>query len=163
MTPGIVAHQAPLSLGFTRQECWSGLPFLSPGDLPDPETELRAPLSLGLTRQECWSGLPFLSPGELPDPGTELRAPALAVGFFPTEPPGDPVHLVRRGEETGAQRSNLSRVAWLGNTKAGTGLQVLRPEPEAVPHSRLPAPRPTRQEQPVVIRVHIHCPARQKR
>ena len=38
-----VAWQAPLSMGFSRQECWSGLPFLSPGDLPDPETEPRSP------------------------------------------------------------------------------------------------------------------------
>ena len=30
------AHQAPLSIGFSRQACWSGFPFLSPGDLPDP-------------------------------------------------------------------------------------------------------------------------------
>ena len=34
--PWTVAHQAPLSTGFSRQECWSGLPFASPGDLPDP-------------------------------------------------------------------------------------------------------------------------------
>jgi len=33
MTPWIIAHQVPLSLGFPRQEYWSGLPFLSPGDL----------------------------------------------------------------------------------------------------------------------------------
>ena len=31
-----VAHQAPLSMGFSRQEYWSGLPFPSPGDLPNP-------------------------------------------------------------------------------------------------------------------------------
>ena len=31
-----VAHQAPLSKGVSRQECWNGLPFPSPGDLPDP-------------------------------------------------------------------------------------------------------------------------------
>ncbi|ELR57742.1 hypothetical protein M91_00668, partial [Bos mutus] len=31
--------QAPLSMGFSRQECWNGLPFPSPGDLPNPETE----------------------------------------------------------------------------------------------------------------------------
>ena len=35
-TPWTVAHQAPLSMGFSRQEHWSGLPFPSPGDLPDP-------------------------------------------------------------------------------------------------------------------------------
>ena len=34
-----VAHQAPLSVGFSRQEYWSGLPFPSPGDLPNPRIE----------------------------------------------------------------------------------------------------------------------------
>ena len=36
--PWTVAHQAPLSLGFPRQEYWNGLPFPSPGDLPNPGT-----------------------------------------------------------------------------------------------------------------------------
>ena len=36
MTPWTVAHQAPLSMGFSRQEYWSGLPFPPPEDLPDP-------------------------------------------------------------------------------------------------------------------------------
>ena len=39
MTPWTVAYQAPLSMGFSRQEYWSGLPFPSPGDLPDPGIE----------------------------------------------------------------------------------------------------------------------------
>ena len=38
--PWTVAHQAPLSMGFPRQEYWSGLPFPSPGDLPDPRIKL---------------------------------------------------------------------------------------------------------------------------
>ena len=38
-----VAHQAPLSMGFSRQDYWSGLPFPSPGDLPDPGIEPRSP------------------------------------------------------------------------------------------------------------------------
>ena len=38
-----VAHQAPQSMGFSRQEYWSGLPFPSPGDLPDPGIEPRSP------------------------------------------------------------------------------------------------------------------------
>ena len=42
-TPWTVAHQAPLSVGFSRQEYWSGLPFPSPGDLPDPGVEPRFP------------------------------------------------------------------------------------------------------------------------
>ena len=39
-----VAHQAPLPMGFLRQEYWSGLPFPSPGDLPDPGTEPGPPI-----------------------------------------------------------------------------------------------------------------------
>ena len=42
-TPWTVALQAPLSMGFSRQEYWSGLPFPSPGDLPDPGIEPRSP------------------------------------------------------------------------------------------------------------------------
>ena len=41
--PQSVAHRAPLSMGFPRQEYWSGLPFPTPGDLPDPGVE---PVSL---------------------------------------------------------------------------------------------------------------------
>ena len=46
-----IAHQAPLSLGFSRQECWNGLPFPSPGDLPNPgikPTSLMSPASAGI-------------------------------------------------------------------------------------------------------------------
>ena len=43
VTPWTVANQAPLSMGFPRQEYWSGLPFPSPGDLPDPGTEPVSP------------------------------------------------------------------------------------------------------------------------
>ena len=38
-TPWTVAHQAPPSMGFSRQDYWSGLPFPSPGDLPAPGME----------------------------------------------------------------------------------------------------------------------------
>ena len=41
--PWTVAHQAPLSMGFSRPEYWNGLPFPSPGDLPDPGIEPRSP------------------------------------------------------------------------------------------------------------------------
>ena len=43
--PWTVAHQASLSMGFPRQECWSGLPFPSPGDLPDLGIELASLMS----------------------------------------------------------------------------------------------------------------------
>ena len=43
VTPWTLAHQAPLSMDFSRQEYWSGLPFPPPGHLPDPGIELRSP------------------------------------------------------------------------------------------------------------------------
>ena len=42
-TPWTVAYQAPPSMGFSRQECWNGFPFPSPGDLPDPGIKPRSP------------------------------------------------------------------------------------------------------------------------
>ena len=62
-TPWTVAHQAPLSMGFSRQEHWRGLPFPAPGDLPDPGIKpgsLASPASqvdsLGLSRLESSQG-----------------------------------------------------------------------------------------------------------
>ena len=43
-----VDHKAPLSMGFSRQEYWSGLPFPPAGDLPDPEIEPSSPVSLAV-------------------------------------------------------------------------------------------------------------------
>ena len=53
-----VAYQAPPSMGFSRQEYWSGVPFPSPGDLPDPAIEPSSP-ALQLDT------LPLESPGKL--------------------------------------------------------------------------------------------------
>ena len=63
-TPWTVAHQAPPSMGFSRQEYWNGLPFPSPGDLPDPGIKSMASM-----------------------------APALAGGFFTTELLGKPLSI----------------------------------------------------------------------
>ena len=57
-TPWTVARQAPLSMGFSRQEDWSGFPCPPPGDLPNPGMELRSP-----TLQE--DSLPTELPGKL--------------------------------------------------------------------------------------------------
>ena len=46
-TSWTIAHQAPLSMGFSRQEYGSGLPFPSPGDLPDPGVEPTLPALAG--------------------------------------------------------------------------------------------------------------------
>ena len=53
-TPWTVALQAPPSMGFSRQEYWSGLPFPSPGDLPDPGLEPRSP---SLQADPCEEGI----------------------------------------------------------------------------------------------------------
>ena len=46
-TPQTAASKAPLSMGFSRQESWSGLPCPPPGDLPNPGTEPRSPTPQG--------------------------------------------------------------------------------------------------------------------
>ena len=62
VTPWTVDHQVFLSMEFSRQEYWSGLPFPTPGDLPDPGIKPTSPVS-----------------------------PALASGYFTTAPPGNPI------------------------------------------------------------------------
>ena len=62
VTSWILARQAPLSMGFSRHEYWSGLPFPSPGDLPDPGIEpqpLRFPALAGgfFTTNATWEGI----------------------------------------------------------------------------------------------------------
>ena len=66
LTLGTVTHQAPLSMGFSRQEYWSGLPFLPPGDLPNP------------TRIEPESP----------------ASPAVVGGLFTTAPPAKPIAYI---------------------------------------------------------------------
>ena len=51
--PWTIAHQASLSMGFSRQEHWSGLPFPSPGDLPAPGIKLASPVSPTLAGGFC--------------------------------------------------------------------------------------------------------------
>ena len=65
VTPGTVPHQAPLSMGFPKQEYWSGLPFPSLEDLPEPGIEPESPV---LQAASCITG-----------------------GFFTTVLPGKPV------------------------------------------------------------------------
>jgi len=47
VTTWTVAHQAPLPMGFPRQEYWSGMLFPSPGDLPNPRIQLASPSLAG--------------------------------------------------------------------------------------------------------------------
>ena len=55
VTPWTIVHQAPRSMGFPRQEYWSGLPFPSPGDLPDLGIE---PMTLALVGRFFTTGPP---------------------------------------------------------------------------------------------------------
>ena len=52
--PWTVAHQAPLSMEFPRQEYWSGLPFPTPGALPDPGIKPSSPASPALAGRREW-------------------------------------------------------------------------------------------------------------
>ena len=58
MTSWIVVCQAPLFMEFSRQEHWSGLPFPSPGDLPDPGIEPRSPALQKILYQLSYEGSP---------------------------------------------------------------------------------------------------------
>ena len=69
VTPWTVAHQAPPSMGFSRQEYWSGLPFPSPGDLPDPRMEPKS---------------------------SALQTDALQTDALPSEPPGKFYHILEK-------------------------------------------------------------------
>ena len=63
-TPGNVAHQAPLPMGFCRQESWSGLSFPPPGDLPDPgikPTSLVSPTLASGLASVTWEAYIYLS------------------------------------------------------------------------------------------------------
>ena len=64
--PWTIAGRAPLSMGFSRQEYWSGLPFPPQGDLPNPMIRPKSPAS-----------------------------PSLAGGFFTTVPPGKPSKMYK--------------------------------------------------------------------
>ena len=114
-TPWTSAYQAPLSMGFSRQEYWSGVPLPSPANtythhlfmimswrsevklfsrvqlFATPWTvAYQAPQSMEFFRQEYWSGLPFPSPGDLSNPGIEPGSPALQADASPSEPPQKP-------------------------------------------------------------------------
>ena len=91
-----VAHQAPLSVGFSRQECWNGLLCPSPGDLPDLGVKPASPIS-----------------------------PALQADSFTTEPLGKPNKAHRKDQKDSwisLKKANKQSQIWTGekNTKGKT-------------------------------------------
>ena len=108
-----MAHQAALSMEFSSQESWSGLPFPPPEDFPNPGIEPASPVSSALAGgffttkppgkpprcvgfsncgMQAVVGVPWLSflcsLCNLPQSGVESMSPALAGGFLSTEFPG---------------------------------------------------------------------------
>ena len=102
VTPWAIACQAPLSMGFSRQEYWSGLPFPSPGDLPDPRIQ---PTSLQLT--QFWS---FLWLSNMP-----LGFPAGSVVKNPPANAGDADSTPGSGRSSGEGNGNPHQYSCLGN------------------------------------------------
>ena len=63
VTPWTVAHQVPLSMGFPKQEYWSGLTFPPPGDIPDPGIEPTSPELAGrFVTRVTWEAQPLFLP-----------------------------------------------------------------------------------------------------
>ena len=62
VTPWAIAHQAPLSMEFSRQEYWSGLPCPPPGDLPDPGIKSTSLVSPGLAGRFFTTSTPWEAP-----------------------------------------------------------------------------------------------------
>ena len=86
VTPWTVAAQAPLSVGFSRQEYYSGFPFPSPGELPDPGTELRSSALQADTLPTELCGKPHsLSPWNSPGHNTGVGSLSLLQEIFPTQ------------------------------------------------------------------------------
>ena len=100
VTPWTLACQVPLSMGFARQEYWSGMPFPSPGNFPDPGIK---PLSPALQAVSC-----------------------IALGFFTAEPPGTPLIIKNDINNSGLQvKADISFLKSLGMIKFLTRIQAL--------------------------------------
>ena len=98
-TPWTVAYQAPPSMGFSRQEYWSGVPFPSPEDLSKPGIEPKSPTLQADSLPSEPPGKPYNNTGvgshsflqgNLPNPGIEPKSPTLQMVSLPAESPGKP-------------------------------------------------------------------------
>ena len=130
-SPQMAAHQAPPSLGFSRQEHWSGLPLPSPMHARmlsrfscvrlsvTPWTAAhQAPLSTGFSRQEYWSGLTFPSSEAQETSHIQLFGPwpvrLLCPWDFPGENTGVGCHFLSRGSPWPRDQTRLSCVSYTG-------------------------------------------------
>ena len=127
--PWTVAHQAPLSMGFPRQEYWSGLPFPPSGDLPDPGIK---PAFLG--------------------------SPALAGGFFTTAPLGRPRYTQKMFVSLNFLKMSLVSVTTLALYASlwGTKCQPLQKQ-TFILHLSHPLPQPLGSCLPVSLLHSCNC------
>ena len=102
-TPWTVAHQAPLCMGFPRQEYWSGLPFPPPGHLPDPGIEPMSPASAG----GFFTAEP-LGWGVARQGGSQRRGFNLWVGKIPWMSAWQPTPVILPGESPQTDMSEAS-------------------------------------------------------
>ena len=106
-TPWTVTHQAPLSMKFSRQEYWSGLPFPSPGDLPDPPIKPMSPVSPALQVDS----LLLVPPGKI---------------YKPEKTNEQKMKLVSASDRSGEAVMGISPCSWLqrskNSCKTGCGL-----------------------------------------
>ena len=88
-TPWTVAHQAPLPMGFSRQEYWSGLPCPFPGDLHYPGIEPASSISPALAGRSSTTSTPWEAPVQRT--GIKPGSSALQLDSLPAELPAKPI------------------------------------------------------------------------
>ena len=111
VTPWTEAHQVPLTVEFSRQEYWGGLPFPSPGDLPDPGIEPKAPALQADSLPLCHLG----SHGEIKSPSVWLS----------TNSSHSTVHRWREGQ---LAKSEPKRISWTARRSNQSTLKEISPE-----------------------------------
>ena len=84
-------------------------------------TACQACLSMGFSRQGYWSGFPFPTPGDLPKSGIKLRSPALQADSLLSEPPGKPLHVLKKKEPELEFKSVLCVLYFANNGPSSQG------------------------------------------
>ena len=131
--PMVTARQAPLSTGFSRQEYWSGLPFPSPGDLPDPGTKTGSLTSTCIGRQVLYHTCHTLNAGlvysQQDKPHLELCL-GTGIGCLNFEHPGFFSHNINTLPCVMSQKhsphQNLPPRAWLLVIETSINLKSLQ-------------------------------------